>query len=58
MPWITKNSGSATIQTRDEPYLTADMVKKLRDEYIPPVIFKNSRDSIFSTSNIPKLCVI
>jgi len=35
MPWITKNSGSAIIETRDEPYLTPDMVKKLRDEYIP-----------------------
>ena len=35
MPWITKNSGSATIETRDEPYLTAEMTKKLREEYIP-----------------------
>jgi NADH:ubiquinone oxidoreductase subunit E len=35
MPWITKNSGSATIETRDEPYLTPDMVTKLREEYIP-----------------------
>jgi len=35
MPWITKNSGSATIETRDEPYLTPDMVTELREVYMP-----------------------
>ncbi len=35
MPLITKNSGSAKIDTRDEPYLTAEMAQKLREIYIP-----------------------
>jgi len=35
MAWITKNSGTATIETRDEPYLTADMRKHLSAEILP-----------------------
>lgn len=35
MAWITKNSAGTQIETRDEPYLTPDMVKELRQTYIP-----------------------
>ncbi|PCI08990.1 NADH-quinone oxidoreductase subunit NuoE [bacterium] len=35
MAWITKNSAEAQIETRDEPYLTPDMEKKLREVYMP-----------------------
>lgn len=35
MPWITKKSGSATIETRDEPYLTSEMISELRATYLP-----------------------
>jgi len=35
MAWITKNSADAQIETRDEPYLTPDMEKKLREVYMP-----------------------
>ena len=35
MAWITKNSGTATIETRDEPYLTKDMASHLKKEILP-----------------------
>jgi NADH-quinone oxidoreductase subunit E len=35
MAWITKNSAGTVIETRDEPYLTSEMVKEIREVYIP-----------------------
>ncbi|RNC82742.1 MAG: NADH-quinone oxidoreductase subunit NuoE [Phycisphaera sp.] len=35
MAWITKNSAGATIERRDEPYLTDEMRKHLGDEILP-----------------------
>ncbi|MGV6813610.1 MAG: NADH-quinone oxidoreductase subunit NuoE [Phycisphaerales bacterium] len=35
MAWKTKNSADAQIETRDEPYLTPEMEKKLREVYMP-----------------------
>ncbi|GAB5497340.1 MAG: NADH-quinone oxidoreductase subunit NuoE [Phycisphaerales bacterium] len=35
MAWITKNSAGATIERRDEPYLTQEMRKHLGDEILP-----------------------
>lgn len=35
MPWITKNSATAKIERRDEPYLTPAMQAEIRDRYLP-----------------------
>ena len=35
MAWITKNSAGATIERRDEPYLTDEMRKHPGDEILP-----------------------
>lgn len=35
MAWITKNSGTAKVERRDEPYLTAEMQERLSREYLP-----------------------
>ena len=35
MAWITKNSAGATIEKRDEPYLTEDMRMNLSAEILP-----------------------
>ncbi|MBI1337080.1 MAG: NADH-quinone oxidoreductase subunit NuoE [Phycisphaera sp.] len=35
MAWITKNSGSATVARRDEPYLTDEMKAKAEREILP-----------------------
>ncbi len=35
MAWKTKNSAETQIDTRDEPYLTPDMEKQLREVYVP-----------------------
>jgi len=35
MAWITKNSASATIERRDEPYLTEQMKNRLTETYLP-----------------------
>ena len=35
MAWITKNSAETQIETRDEPYLTGEMEKTLREVYMP-----------------------
>jgi NADH-quinone oxidoreductase E subunit len=35
MAWITKNSGTAKIERRNEPYLTAGMKQTLSEKYLP-----------------------
>lgn len=35
MAWITKNSATEKVETRDEPYLTEDMKRMLRETYLP-----------------------
>jgi NADH-quinone oxidoreductase subunit E len=35
MAWITKNSATAKIERRDEPYLTEVLQAELRDRYLP-----------------------
>lgn len=35
MAWITKDSANTKIETRAEPYLTAEMEKTLREVYLP-----------------------
>ncbi len=35
MAWISKNSGGATIEKRDEPYLTDAMRTKVTETYLP-----------------------
>ncbi|MEZ6163633.1 MAG: NADH-quinone oxidoreductase subunit NuoE [Phycisphaerales bacterium] len=35
MAWITKDSANTKIELRDEPYLTAEMEKQLREVYLP-----------------------
>jgi len=35
MAWISKNSGGMNIERRDEPYLTVEMQKELRENVLP-----------------------
>lgn len=35
MAWITKDSANTKIELRDEPYLTAEMEKQIREVYLP-----------------------
>ena len=35
MAWITKPSATTKIERRDEPYLTDEMAKLIREEYQP-----------------------
>ena len=35
MAWITKNSGTAQIELRDEPYLTQAMIDSITETYLP-----------------------
>lgn len=47
MAWITKNSAGATIERRDQPYLTDAMKQRIREVYLPR--YENSRGALLPT---------